>query len=431
MKKTILLFDLDGTLTRSGEGITKCVRYALEGMGYPAPDPEELVSFIGPPLADQFMAFAGMDRDQALEAVRLYRERYEVKGIFENSPYPGIPELLSAVRREGAVTAVASSKPERYVRKILDHFQILDCFDEIVGDTMDGSRSSKIAVIREVMDRLHTGPDRDLIVMIGDKNYDVDGAREAGVMSLAVGYGYGSPEELVRARPDRIAWTVPQLEEILTDLCRRPDFYSREKGESESGTGDDRLDRQLAFALMIDREKNIFRQTHLSGHGRNENDAEHAWHMAVMAYLLKEYANEQVDISRVMIMCLIHDIVEIEAGDTYAYDKKNLKTQKAREDAAKEKLYSMLPDDQKQEMISLFDEFEEAETLEAKFAHAMDNLQPLLLNHSNGGSDWVEHEMTSGPVYERQTLTRLGSEKLYQVTDRIIQDNIKKGSLKE
>ena len=182
---------------------------------------------------------------------------------------------------------------------------------------------------------------------------------------------------------------------------------------------------------MIDREKNIFRQTHLSGHGRNENDAEHAWHMAVMAYLLKEYANEQVDISRVMIMCLIHDIVEIEAGDTYAYDKKNLKTPKAREDAAKEKLYSMLPVDQKQEMISLFDEFEEAETLEAKFAHAMDNLQPLLLNHSNGGSDWVEHEMTSGPVYERQTLTRLGSEKLYQVTDRIIQDNIKKGSLKE
>ena len=214
MKRTILLFDLDGTLTQSGEGITKCVRYALKEMGYPAPEPEELVSFIGPPLLDQFMDFAGMDRDQAAEAVRLYRVRYEKKGIFENRPYPGIPELLHAVRGAGAVTAVASSKPERYVRMILEHFHILDCFDEIVGDTMEGSRSSKLAVIREVLGRLQADSDEDLIIMIGDKHYDVDGAREAGVMSLAVGYGYGSPRELVRARPDRIAWTVEELQEL-------------------------------------------------------------------------------------------------------------------------------------------------------------------------------------------------------------------------
>lgn len=105
---------------------------------------------------------------------------------------------------------------------------------------------------------------------------------------------------------------------------------------------DERLKRQLEFALEIDKEKNIFRQTHLSGHGRRENDAEHAWHMAVMAYLLREYANEEIDITRVMLMCLIHDIVEIEAGDTYAYDEEEKKTQKLREDVAKEKLYSML-----------------------------------------------------------------------------------------
>ena len=104
---------------------------------------------------------------------------------------------------------------------------------------------------------------------------------------------------------------------------------------------DERLQKQLDFVLEIDKEKNIFRQTHLSGHGRRENDAEHAWHMAVMAYLLREYANEPVDIGRVMLMCLIHDIVEIEAGDTYAYDAESLKTQKAREDAAKEKIYSI------------------------------------------------------------------------------------------
>lgn len=151
---------------------------------------------------------------------------------------------------------------------------------------------------------------------------------------------------------------------------------------------DERLKKQLAFALEIDKEKNIFRQTHLSGYGRNENDAEHAWHMAIMAYVLREYSNEKIDIAKVMLMCLIHDIVEIDAGDTYAYDAENLKTQKAREDAAKERIFSLLPDEQKEELIALFDEFEAFETPESKFAHAMDNLQPLMLNNSNGGADW-------------------------------------------
>ncbi len=125
---------------------------------------------------------------------------------------------------------------------------------------------------------------------------------------------------------------------------------------------DDRMKKQLDFALEIDREKNVFRQTHLSGHGRRENDAEHAWHMAVMAYLLREYANENVDIAKVMIMSLIHDIVEIDAGDTYAYDAEGLKTQKAREDAAKERIFSLLPEDQRREMTALFDEFETCRT---------------------------------------------------------------------
>ena len=194
---------------------------------------------------------------------------------------------------------------------------------------------------------------------------------------------------------------------------------------------DDRLKKQLDFSLEIDKEKNIFRQTHLSEHGRNENDAEHAWHMAIMAYLLREYANEEVDVAKVMLMCLIHDIVEIDAGDTYAYDTERIATQKVREDAAKERIFSLLPDDQKEEMISLFDEFEEYQSPEAKFAHAMDNLQPLILNNSNGGGDWKEHAVTSETIYSRQTKTRLGSEKLFEVTDQIIQENIKKGNLSE
>ena len=170
---------------------------------------------------------------------------------------------------------------------------------------------------------------------------------------------------------------------------------------------DERLKRQLDFILELDKEKNVFRQTHLSGHGRRENDAEHAWHMAIMAYLLQEYSNERVD------------------------DREGLATQKAREAAAKERVYSLLPDDQKQTLSAIFDEFEADETPEAPFAHTMDNLQPLLLNNSNGGSDWAEHDVNAEQVYGRQRKSRLGSEKLYELTDCILKENIAKGSLKE
>ena len=193
---------------------------------------------------------------------------------------------------------------------------------------------------------------------------------------------------------------------------------------------DERLKKQLDFALEIDKEKNIFRQTHLSGHGRNENDAEHAWHMAIMAYLLREYSNEPVDITRVMLMCLIHDVVEIDAGDTYAYDAEGLKTQKAREEAAKERIYSLLPEDQKKELAAIFDEFEESKTPESKFAHAMDNLQPLMLNNSNDGGDWIEHGVSAKQVYGRQDRTKEGSEKLYEITEQIIKKHVEKGNLK-
>ncbi|MDE5942824.1 MAG: HD domain-containing protein [Clostridia bacterium] len=192
---------------------------------------------------------------------------------------------------------------------------------------------------------------------------------------------------------------------------------------------DDRLKKQLNFILEIDKLKNVFRQTHLSGKGRNENDAEHSWHMAVMAFLLKEYSNEQVDISKVMLMCLIHDIVEIDAGDTYAYDNKKLKSQSEREQKAKMRLFSILPDDQRAELIELFDEFEANNTVESKFAHAMDNFQPLILNNSNNGGDWREHNVTISQIYKRQNMTKSGSDVLFEVTDNIIKENIKKGNL--
>lgn len=194
---------------------------------------------------------------------------------------------------------------------------------------------------------------------------------------------------------------------------------------------DGRLKNQLEFSLEIDKEKQVFRQTHLSGRGRNENDAEHAWHMAVMSYILKEYANEKIDIARTMIMCLIHDIVEIDAGDTYAYDDEAKKTQSDREQKAKNRIFSILPDEQASEMKAIFDEFEANETAEARFAHAMDNIQPILLNNSNSGSDWKEHSVSAEKVYKRQEKTKLGSEKIFDLADKIIKMNVKKGNLQE
>lgn len=194
---------------------------------------------------------------------------------------------------------------------------------------------------------------------------------------------------------------------------------------------DERLRKQLEFSLEIDKVKNVFRQTHLSGQGRKENDAEHSWHMAVMAYLLREYANEEIDVAKVMLMCLIHDLVEIDAGDTYAYDDASLCTQKSREEAAKERIFSLLPAEQKADLVALFDEFEAWESPESKFAHAMDNLQPLILNDSNGGMDWIEHGVDEERIRKRQIKTKLGSEKLYEHTDGIIRKNVEKGSIKK
>ena len=192
-----------------------------------------------------------------------------------------------------------------------------------------------------------------------------------------------------------------------------------------------RFQKQLDFILEIDKEKNILRQTHLSNHGRRENDAEHAWHMAIMIYLLREYANEEIDLAKTMMMALIHDVVEIDAGDTYAYDTKAQATQQEREARAAERIFGMLPEEQKKEMMALFYEFEEYETPEARFAHVMDNFQPLLLNHSNGGNDWKEHNVAKSQIYKRNAKTGTGSVKIWEYMKNLIEENIARGSVQE
>ena len=207
-----ILFDLDGTLTESGEGITKCVQYALEKLGKPESDLKKLEVFIGPPLMEQFMKYAGLDEEMARRAVEYYRERYSTTGIFENRPYPGVEEMLQELKRKKYLLAVASSKPEYFVKQILDYFHLTEYFDEIVGSELNGSRTNKTEVIEETLRRLGLDKHREQVIMVGDKEHDVLGARAAGLECVAVSYGYGTEEELTAAQPLQ---TVSSTEEIL------------------------------------------------------------------------------------------------------------------------------------------------------------------------------------------------------------------------
>ena len=192
----------------------------------------------------------------------------------------------------------------------------------------------------------------------------------------------------------------------------------------------ERFERQRDFILEIDREKEVLRQTHITGYARREDDAEHAWHMAVMAYLLGEYANEPVDIARTMIMCLVHDVVEIDAGDSYAYDSSAQATHVERETRAAERIFGLLPDDQAADLRALWEEFEADETPEARFARAMDNVQPLMLNDSNGGRDWVAHDVSIHETRGRNATTRLGPAELADYVEERFEANVEKGSLR-
>ena len=174
------------------------------------------------------------------------------------------------------------------------------------------------------------------------------------------------------------------------------------------------LDRIFRFLLEIDKAKSVFRQTPVSDASRKENDAEHSWHLAIMALLLGDYANEKVNVSRVMEMVLIHDLVEIYAGDTYAYDEIGKTTQREREVNAADRLYALLPEKHRERLRSLWDEFEEEATPEAKFAHALDHVQPTMLNHATNGVSWKEHGVCMSQVLDRNRKTPEGSAELWE-----------------
>lgn len=193
-----------------------------------------------------------------------------------------------------------------------------------------------------------------------------------------------------------------------------------------------RIDRQFDFIREIDKEKFIGRQTYLTGAERKENDAEHAWHMAIMTVLLSEYANEKIDVLKTVTMLLIHDIVEIDAGDTYAYDDEAKKTQREREEKAAERIFGMLPGDQGEKFRALWEEFEARRTPEAKFARAMDNIQPMMLNAATDGKAWEEHGVHLEQILKRNARTADGSEELWEYArERFVEPNVENGKILE
>lgn len=212
MAKTIL-FDLDGTLTDSGEGIINCAILALEHFGLPIPDREEMRSFVGPPLHESFIRH-GVPADKTDEAIRVYRSRYVPIGAYENTPYPGIRELLEELKAEGHTLYVATSKPEEMSVKILEHFDLAKYFDRICGASLDTSRSSKEDVIAYL---LSLSGRAKSIVMVGDTKFDILGAKAHGIPAIGVSWGYGKTKEMADAGAKAIANTMSELLTLLND----------------------------------------------------------------------------------------------------------------------------------------------------------------------------------------------------------------------
>lgn len=215
-----ILFDLDGTLTDPKLGITRSVQYALRALGIEEPSLDKLEPFIGPPLADSFREFYGLEEKQVVTAVAKYRERFTDQGIYENEIYPGTARMLASLRAGGKKLAIASSKPTPFVERILDHFEIRAYFDYIIGSNMDGTRGKKEEVVEEALRQMlpagMTPAEKKAgVAMVGDRRFDIEGAREHGITSVGVSFGYAPEGELEQAGADHIVDTVEALAGLL------------------------------------------------------------------------------------------------------------------------------------------------------------------------------------------------------------------------
>lgn len=211
-----ILFDLDGTITDPKIGITKSVQVALEYLGKPEPDIEKLTCFIGPPLRDQLVSYAKVTKEKAQEGLLKYRERFQTVGLFENEEYPYVREMLKHLKAAGKRLAIATSKPRVFAERIMDHFNLTEYFDLIMGCELDGTRELKAEVIKEVLNRFVIEEEQLAdVIMIGDRSHDIVGAKANGIDSAGVLYGYGTKEELLKSQADYIVASVQELEQLL------------------------------------------------------------------------------------------------------------------------------------------------------------------------------------------------------------------------
>lgn len=216
-----ILFDLDGTLTDPKLGITSSVQYALRALGIEEPSLDRLEPFIGPPLADSFREFYGLEGERLATAIDKYRERFATQGIFENEIYPGIPQMLADLKAKDKILAIASSKPTLFVEQILEHFEIRKYFDHVVGSNMDGTRGTKEEVVEETLRQMLTvemtpAQKRDAVAMVGDRKFDIEGASVHGITSVGVLFGYAPEGELEEAGADYLVNSVKSLQVLLT-----------------------------------------------------------------------------------------------------------------------------------------------------------------------------------------------------------------------
>ncbi len=213
-KYDIILFDLDGTLVNSMDGITRGVEYALNKFGIEVKDRNELTCFIGPPLDDSFMKYFGLSQTDATKAVSYYREYYRPIGVLQNTLYEGMEEMLRDLKSRGKTLVVATSKPTEFACRVIESFDLTDCFDMILGSEFDGRRTNKTQCITEVLDNYNC--DRTKIAMVGDRDRDVIGGLQNGIDGIAVLYGFGSVEELTNCGATHVCETVYDLHELLT-----------------------------------------------------------------------------------------------------------------------------------------------------------------------------------------------------------------------
>ena len=216
---THIFFDLDGTLTDPAQGITNSFIHALKYFGREIPSYEELCNLIGPPLPYSFETTLGFPKEKVMEAVAKYREYFATKGLYENRVYPGIPELLQTLKEKGKHLVVATSKPEEYSIKIIEHFGLSKYFDFVCGSLMDESRSKKAEVIAYALERCGlSDSDKELVLMVGDRHHDIEGAQQNGLKSCGVLFGYGSRTELEDAGADYIAEDINELSEVIIKM---------------------------------------------------------------------------------------------------------------------------------------------------------------------------------------------------------------------